>query len=383
MKFPKIVVGLALVFTLSLFAAFAQATPEKQKETKTQETKQPERIRIPKEIQAIMQEGLATRQGRQDIPFTIFKNYEFPVQGGVHTIFFFRAKNSDLGFAAPAPAPAEKPQAQQAQPAPPAAGDLEAKLNIFYQFLQTDPAGASKIFREGRIPFLFQEDSSSYDPNKEDWYSFGYPLPPGKYTLALALATPDAKRVGVGYYDFTLPGPETYQNSIDTTPIFFTKNVEQMQSPEMMLAVHRRCFTYSVLQIVPNIDNVVTAEDRGQIELLYYIFGATPKPMPKPKEETGQQPKEQPGQQPKYDIEATYEVQKADGTSAIKWVTQKYDFALISQPLPLKQTLLIKDEKGERTEQKDLAPGKYDLVIVIKDMISGLSVEKKVPFEVK
>jgi hypothetical protein len=374
MKFPRIVVvGLALVFTMSLFAVFAQATPEKQRETTPQETKQPEKIRIPKEIKAMMQEGLATRKGRQDIPFTIFKTYEFPVQGGLHTVFFFRAKNSDLGFAAPAPAPAAKTQgqqqAQQAQPAPPATEALEANLNIYYQFLQTDASGATKIFREGHIPFLFQEDSASYDPNKEDWYSFGYPLPPGKYTLAMALATPDMKRVGLGYYDFTLPGPDSYQTTIDTTPVFFTKKVEQMQSPEMMLTVHRGYFTYSVLQIVPNIDDVVTAEDKGQIEVFFYIFGA------KTKEEAGQQPKNS--------IEVTYEVQHPDGKNAIKWETQKYDFALVSQPLPLKQTLMIKDEKGERTEQKDLAPGKYDLVINIKDMVSGDTVEKKVPFEVK
>jgi hypothetical protein len=370
MKFPRILAaGLALVFTLSLFAAFAQATPTKQRETKPQETKQPEKIRVPKEIKAILQEGLATRKGRQDIPFTIFKTYEFPVQGGLHTVFFFRAKNSDLGFAAPAPAPAAKAQGQEAQPAPPATEALEANLNIYYQFLQTDASGATKIFREGHIPFLFQEDSATYNPDKEDWYSFGYPLPPGKYTLAMALATPDLKRAGVGYYDFTLPGPDSYQQTLGTTPIFFTKKVEQMQSPEMMLTVHRGYFTYSVLQIVPNIDNVVTAEDKGQIEVFFYIFGA------KTKEESGQQPKNA--------IEVTYEVDGPDGKSAIKWETQKYDFALVSQPLPLQQTLLIKDEKGERTEKRDLTPGKYDLVINITDTVSGETLQKKVPFEVK
>jgi hypothetical protein len=379
MKFPKIIViGLALVFTTTLFAASNQTPPAKQKEAKSQETKQPERIRIPKEIKAIMQEGLATREGRQDIPFKIFKTYEFPVQGGLHIIFCFKAKNTDLGFAAPTPAPppAGKPQAQQAPPAAPAAGTLEANLNIYYQFLQTDATGTTKIFKEGHIPFSFQEESSSYDPDKEEWYSFGYPLPSGKYTLAMAMVSPDMKRVGVEYYDFTLPGPDSYQNTIDTTPIFFTKKVDQMQSPEMILTVHKGFFTYSVLQIVPNIDNVVTPEDRGQIELLYYIFGA------KIKEEAGQQPKET-GQQPKYDIEATYEVRQTDGKSAIKWETRNYDYTLISQPLPLKQTLKITDDKGERIETRDLPPGKYDLVINLKDMVSGETVEKKVPVEVK
>jgi hypothetical protein len=370
MKSPRILAaGLALVFALSLFATLAQATPVKQKETKPQETKQPERIRVPKEIKAILQEGLTTRQGRQDIPFTIFKTYEFPVQGGLHTVFFFRAKNSDLGFAAPAPTPPAKAQDQQVQPEPSATAALEAHLNVFYQFLQTDASGATKIYKEGHIPFFFQEDSATYNPDKEDWYTFGYPLPPGKYTLAMALATPDMKRVGVGYYDFSLPGPEAYETTIDTTPIFFTKKVEQVQSPEMMLTIHRGYFMYSVLQIVPNIDNVVTAEDNGKIELLYYVFGA--------------KTKEEAGQRAKYDLEVNYEVQQPDGKAVIKWSPKTCDYALIPQPLRLVQTLLIKDEKGERTEEKELAPGNYVLVVNIKDLVSGKAVEKKVPFEVK
>jgi hypothetical protein len=369
--------GLAFVFALCLFGLFAQATPDKQKETKPQETKQPEKIRVPKEILAIMQEGLAAKQGRQDIPFTMIKDYELPVQGGFQTIFIFRAKNADLGFAPPAPAPQAKtkgkeaqPKEEQAKPETPAPGVLEANLDIFYEVLETEAGGAAKTVREGHIPFSFQQESANYDPNKEEWYSFGYPLQPGKYTLAMAITTPDLKKVGVGYLDFSLPGPESYQNTIDTTPVFLTKTEPKyMQSPEVLVTVHRGFFTYSVLQIVPDINNVVTAENKGQIEVFYYVLGA------KNKQEAGQHPENQ--------IEATYEVQMPDGKSAIKWETQKYQYALVDQPLPLKQTLQITDEKGQRTEQRDLPAGNYNLVIKIKDMISGESVEKTVPFEVK
>ena len=38
---------------------------------------------------------------------------------------------------------------------------------------------------------------------------------------------------------------------------------------------------------------------------------------------------------------------------------------------------------GEKTEVKDLEPGKYTLVLKITDKVSGLTVEKKAPFEVK
>ncbi len=364
-----LVAGLPLVFMLSLSALFAQATPDKQKETKPQETKQPEKIRIPKEIKAIMQEGLATRQGRQDIPFTITRIYQVPIQAGSEIIaFIFQAKNADLGFAAPAPPPQPKTKGQQPPTATPAPGVLQANLSIYYEFLQTDASEKSTAFREGYIPFSFQEESASYDPNKEDWYSFSYILPPTKYTLAMAIATPDLKKVGVGYYDFALPGPEAYEKTIDITPVFFVKKIDQLQSPELYPTVHRESFACYLLQITPDANSIVTPENKGQIEPFYYVLGAKTKGQPP---DTVCQ------------IQTTYEVQKPDGTIAIRWEMREYVHPLVDQPLPLKQTLQITDEKGRRTEQRDLPAGKYNLVIKITDMLSGGKVEKTVPFEVK
>lgn len=117
----------------------------------------------------------------------------------------------------------------------------------------------------------------------------------------------------------------------------------------------------------PNIDNVLSPGE--QIDVGFCVFGA--------------KPKGEPGQQAKYDIEVSYEVQQEDGRAAILWTPQKYDFAFVSQPLLLKQTVMIKDDKGERQEQRDLTAGKYALVINVKDKVTGATVEKKVPFEVK
>jgi len=378
MRAPRIVViGLVLVFSLGLFTALAQ-------EAKRPEAKQPPREVIPKEIKAIMQEGLATRQGRQEIPFTIFKYLTFPIRGGMHTVIFFKAKNADLGFAAPVPTAG---QAKQAQAAAPATGTLEARLGLALEFLQADETGALKVARDTTFPVTLQTDSAGYDPAKEETYTMGFGLPCGKYTVAMLFSaldpkkgTADTKRVGVGYYDINLPGPESYQATIDTTPIFFAKAIEQMQEYERRPVIHKGFFTYSVLQIVPNIDNVVTAEDKSQIEVFYFVLGAKPKPA----EEAQAQPPAQP-QQEKYDIEVNYEVQNPDGTSAIKWQNQTYLNPLIDQALPLKQTMKITDEKGVeiRTEQKDLVAGKYTLVLKITDKVSGFAVERKLPFEVK
>jgi hypothetical protein len=378
MRAPRIVViGLVLVFSLGLFTAFAQ-------EAKRPEARQPQREVIPKEIKAIMQEGLATRQGRQEIPFTIFKYLTFPVRGGMHAVIFFKAKNADLGFAAPVPA---ANQAKQAQTPAPATGTLEARLGLALEFLQPDETGTLKVSRDMTFPVTLQTESAGYDPAKEETYTMGFGLPYGKYTVAMLLSaidpkkgTADIKRVGVGYYDINLPGPDSYQGTIDTTPIFFAKTIEQMQDYERRPVIHKGFFTYSVLQIVPNIDNVVTAEDKSQIEVFYFVLGAKPKPV----EEAQAQPPAQP-QPEKYDLEVNYEVQTPDGTAAIKWQNQTYQNPLIDQALPLKQTMKISDEKGVelRTEQKDLGAGKYSLVLKITDKVSGFVVEKKLPFEVK
>jgi len=359
------VAGLILVFALSLFAGFAQAIPVQKQEPAKPAPKQPQKEILPKEIKAIIQEGLATKQGRHEIPFTIFKTLSFPVPGGMHAIVLFKAKNADLGYAAPV-------TNGKNQPAP--AGLLEARLAVALQYFQADAAGVQKVVREAGFGATIQTDSAGYDPNKEEWYSLGYPVPYGKYTMALLLAPmdpkknqPDLKKVGVEYDDLNLPGPESLQNVLETTPLFFAKNIEQMPTYEARTAIHRGYFTYSILKITPNIDDVITAEDKGQIEVLFFVLGAKPKP-----ETAGQA-------QPTNDIEVTFEVQKEDGTPAIKWQSQSYPSSLIDQTLPLKRTL----KTGEKTEVKDLEPGKYNLVLKITDKVSAMTLEKKAHFEVK
>jgi hypothetical protein len=361
-----IVAGLVTAFALSLVAGFAQSAPvQKQEPAQKPEQKQPRKEILPKEIKAIIQEGLATKQGRQDIPFSIFKTLTFPVPGGMHAVVFFKAKNADLGYAAPV---------ATGKNAPAPTGVLEAHLAVALQYFQADAAGVQKPVREAGFATTLQTDGAGYDPNKEEWYSIGYPIPCGKYTLAIFLAPmdmkknqPDLKKVGVAYQDLDLPAPEALQNALDTTPLFFAKNIEQMPSYEARTTVHRGYFTYSILKITPNIDDVISAEDKGQIEVLFFVLGAKPKP------ETAAQA------QPQNDLEVNFEVQKPDGSPAVKWQPQTYPSALIDQTLPLKRTL----KTGDKTEVKDLDPGKYSLVLKITDKVSALSLEKKIAFEVK
>jgi hypothetical protein len=68
----------------------------------------------------------------------------------------------------------------------------------------------------------------------------------------------------------------------------------------------------------------------------------------------------------------------------VKYAPAHYDTPLVSQPLPLKKTVVIKSEtEEEKREQKDLEPGKYTLQIQIEDKNADLRVQKNVEFEIK
>lgn len=353
--------SLSLAFALTLIALPGLAAPQKAQ-------KQPERVRIPKVIKELLAQGLPTRQGQQDIPFTIFKNYFFPTQvpGNMSTIFFFRAKNADLGYM-PVQAP---PQAQpaQAQPAPAAAAQLQASLHAFLEFHQVQDGQPGPVAQEIYIPVNLSEDPATYNSEKEDWYSAWAILPAGHYVLAMALASPDPemKKVGVAYYEFTIPALKDLEGTLDTTPVFIVKKADQTQAPITRAEIFKGFFSYSVLQIVPNLDNVAASGET--VEIFFFLFGAKLQDPVNPQS---------------YQIEIQYEVRDAEGKTALKWPAQTYSYPLISQPLPLIQTVKIADDKGERTEQRNLAAGAYTLLIQLNDKVGGLKSEKTLSFEVK
>jgi hypothetical protein len=357
---PLVMAAFIVCLCLPLLNAAAQKPQDKGKQAKTEE-----RIFIPKEIKAILEEGLPTKQGRPDIPVSIFYDLFLPARENLHTIFFLKIKNSGLGFspigaaAAPKTSKISGPALQETAAQEPV--QLQASFNVFLQFNRLE-GGEPKSFREVYVPSSAQFQSDAFDPEKEETYTVGYPLPPGQYVLALAVTSLDLQKIGTAYYEFTLPDPASFTKELGTTTVFFVKQLEQMEAAETRTTVHQGYCTYSVLKIVPNLEKVFAAGDN--LDIFYFIFGA------------------QPNEQQKYDIEVNYEVKKGD-EFAIRWTPQKYDSPLVSQPLPLKQTVKIKTGEEERTEQRDLEPGNYTLAIKIEDKVSGRSLVKNIDFEVK
>jgi hypothetical protein len=366
MRIQKIIVP---VLVIAVAFSLVNTLNAGQKDKGKQQGKQPaqqEKVFIPKEIKAMMAEGMATKQGRQDIPISIFYNLYLPAQQNFHDTFFLKIKNSALGFAPVTAAPATPPAPPKKGPQEAASQEtpqlLQANFNFFFQFNLIKEGAQPESVKEVYIPCTVQVPSAGFDPEVEDTYTFGYPMPAGHYLLAVAVTSLDLKQVGVAYYDFSVPDPSTYAKSLDTTPIFFVKEMEQMEAVETRTILHRGFFTYSILKIVPNLAKEFSA---GQnIDIFFYVFGT------------------QANAQGQGDLEVTFEVKKGE-EYAIRWAPQTYISPLVSQPLPLKQTLNIKTGDQERTETKDLPPGNYTLHVKILDKVSGKSGTKMVDFTMK
>jgi len=360
MKIRNLVIPVLLLgFIVSLFLATNLAALNKAGKP------QGEPVRIPKKVKSVFKEGIITREARLDIPFTITNHFYLPARENMHSIFFFKVKNADLGFSpiAPAPAPPEKKEEKEAPPETEIVPTkLQCNSHIFLQVNRLEKNTPGEVVSEIYIPVNFQAESSSYEPDKEELYTTAYPFPPGNYILSMAIASQDLEKVGTQYFEFSLPDPLSSPDGLDTTPIFFVKNIKRMSAPESRAEVHKDFFTYSVLQIEVNVDRIFSPTDN--FEVFFYIFGAQPS-------ETG-----------KHDIEVGFEVYKGEEL-AIRFKPGKYEVPLVPQPLHLKQTLIITSEEGERRETRDLEPGKYTLSLKISDKISGKSETKTIDFEVK
>jgi hypothetical protein len=360
-----IIPALVAAVGLSLVTGLPAGQMDKAKDKPQAQEKAQDKVFIPPQIKTIIQEGLAAKQGRQDIPVSIFYSLYLPTRdiGSFHNVFFMRIKNSGLGFvpvtaAPPPPAPKKGPQ----EAVPQEAAELTANFNLFLQFNKVEEGGEPQVAKEVYVPSTVQVSSAGFDPEKEEVYTVGYPMPFGRYLVAIAVASLDLQKVGVAYTEIDLPDPGRFTKELDTTTIFFIKQMDQMEGVEQRTFLHKDFFTYANQKIITNIEKVFNPGDN--LDIFFFIFGS------------------QPNEQQQYQIEVSFEVKKGE-EFAIRWSPQIYANPLVSQPLPLKQTVKIKDDKGERTEQRDLPPGNYTLVVTITDKISGNRVVKTMDFEMK
>jgi hypothetical protein len=347
------VAALTLLVVVGILGVSLEAAPAIQGKKQEAKAPAPKAPSIPKEVAAVIQEGLATRQGRQDIPFSFFKSLVLPAQGqNLYPVFFFKAKNGDLGYA---------PNAM-------GTGEMETTLNVFFQFFRQTEAGTLAPEIASRAVGALKTDGANYTPENEDWYSFAYTMPSGKFTLALVLASLDMKKLSVAYCDVDLPQPGAYETALWPTDPMIVSALEQVE-PDQRPTLHRAHFSWGAIKFVPNVRSEVASGEN--LEIAFFVLGGAVK--------------DPAAARPLNDFEINFEVQHEDGKPAIKWAPQLYDAYFINQPLPLVQTLQKMDEKGAvlGTEKKPLDAGKYKLAVTITDKVSGKKGETKMGFSVR
>ncbi|HEX9902871.1 MAG TPA: hypothetical protein VGB72_08420 [Acidobacteriota bacterium] len=359
MRTFKIVV-LALLVGFLLGAVLPAPAAQRQNSPNQKE----DRVFIPKEIKAVLEGGLMAKQARSDIPFSVTGNIYLPAVGAYHNVISLDIKNADLGFvqaAPPAAVPAKEEPAPKKEPAAPAP-EMQATFEIFLQFREISGGLPGQLFREVYVPCQERVPVADFDPNKTETYFLWYPLPAGKYLMAMALTSTDLKKIGTQYFEFNLPDPAFFTDRLEATPIFSSKNIERMEAPETRPLLHKGFFTMAVLKITPNFNNVIAVKDN--FDIFFYIFGAKL------------------NAEQKYALEMNFEVKKGEET-AIRFAPAVFESPLVSLPLPMKHAVLKQTEAGEVKEENDLAPGKYVLAIKILDKNSGNTLTKNVDFEVK
>lgn len=349
-----------VLLLLFLFSLSSPCPAFQKKEEKT------DAIIIPDKVKSVFEEGMKTREARLDIPFSIIWYTYLPAQQNLHCVFYFKVRNSDLGFfpimseeKTPGKEKDKKETTSPEAETPPS--HYQASGHVFIQFNRLENETPTELTKEVYIPLKLEVDGASYQPDKEEIYSTGYPVPPGDYILSMAIASLDLGKIGTQYFEFSVPDTAVTEELL-TTPIFFVSGLKRMASPETMATVHKEFFTYSVLQITPKVENLFSVGEN--LDIFFFIFGATP------------------GEGGKYKIDVSYEISKGE-EKVIRYQPAHYEAPIVSQPLPMKQTVSIKSEEGERTEQRDLEAGTYTLHITIEDKVTGSSVKKSVDIEVQ
>jgi hypothetical protein len=378
MNSKKLLLALILAaFVVSVLAVPGPANAQKEKEQAKPQEK--EKVYIPKDVKAVFEQGLATRQGATGVPLAVTQHLFFPYYRALdllHNVFQIRVKNSDLGFGpAGAPAPqAEEKKAEEKKETTSAfeavpSTEMEAVFDVFLQFREMKDNVPGKIVKEVYVPTQIVIPAAEYKADEEGVYYISYDLPPGSYLLIAGIqrVVPGADKkkpetlLGSTYFDFSTPDPAKLEGKLETTPILITKEIGQLQAQETRTILHRGYFTYLVLKITPNTAN--TVPQKSNLEILYFVLGAKAN-------EAG-----------KFALETGMEI-KAGEKEVIKYSSTVYDAPYVSLPLPLKQTVKITSGETERTETRDLAPGKYTLVVNITDKIGGGTVTKTLDFEV-
>ena len=313
-------------------------------------------IKIPKEVQGVMEANLPTREPRLDIPLSYLKTLYFPYQNLYYTVFMFKIENKGLGYVAPFSAEEKKEdrdKGTQEKEIQDQEQILSFNADFFFRIYSLEEDGRLKgIHKEIYLPYVNQVSSKDYNPEEENIYSFGTIFPPGRYLLSAAAATLDLTKIGLIFQEFYLPVPSDFKKNLKLTPLFFVKSLKRIPSPDLEIILYKNVFHYATLEIEPHFDHQFSLQEK--LDILYFILGLKP------------------GEDGKYKFEVSYTYKKGE-EDVVKFEPRVEDV-----PAPIVSVPL-----GLSFEDKILEPGEYILEIAIKDQNSKREGRENINFILK
>lgn len=222
----------------------------------SQKDKKEEVIKISNEVKALMDQSLLERKERLDIPIE-FKNFMFlpGAMDNLYFIMFFYIRNDAL-------------HDQQTE------GIISGERGFFFRLYSIDVKGVpKKLVKEVYLPWDGRLEKERYKPDKGHHYSIVLTIPSGNYLLCYSIATPDLKKISIGYKEFNLPDLNKWDEKLGTTTLFFVKNLKILEKPETGSKIVQNYFTYGRLDIEPYFDNVFQGNEN--VKLFYFVLGAS------------------------------------------------------------------------------------------------------------
>jgi hypothetical protein len=337
---------------LILFVSILLFFPPYSRCQKTEE----EIVKIPKEVQSVMEANLPNREPRLDIPLSYMETLYFPYQDDYYTVFIFKIKNGSLGYTASLLAEEKKmanEKEMQEKEIQEQEQTLSCNADFFFRIYSLKKDGEIKeIHKEIYLPYDDQMSSLDYNEEEENFYSFGTIFPPGRYLLSAAAASLDLTKIGLIFQEFNLPAPSDFRKNLKITPLFFVKSLKRMPSPDSAIILYKNRFHYATLEIEPHIEHPFSPQEK--LDILYFILGL------------------EPGEDGKYAFQVSYTYKKGEEDVV------KFEPRVENVPAPIVSVPL-----GLSFEDNRLEPGEYILEISIKDQNSKREGKGNIPFNLK
>jgi len=341
----KILTLLGLIVFLSFFMFAQKQNPEEQIKSKW-----PENIKI--ELEKLIK----SEEENNTYNFSLIKTFLLPAMGNkIYSVVFFKAHlDEDVSeikdlimqryknmMDAYEKEKKKRPEKEIEKPPP---LTFPREYHHFYMHIYKNKGDKKEFYLKYNAPIPYSEGE------KAIFYTFGVPLDPGDYTLAIEITRTDYSKMGTSLIPLKIPPLNRIRKISFSEPIFI-KNFKQMNEAETVFTIHRNNFQIGRILFFPYLNYKFQSNESPA--LLLQIFGTSLDMVNRT-----------------YNIDCRLSIKKG------KKVVVKFKRLSLIRP-SLYQPIVFR-----KTESELLEPGDYILLLEIWDRISNRRGKIEIPFSI-